>query len=221
MNTTLTAGEPSLREALYELSIAKYMPDAQVLDDVVRRYPQFAEEITDFAIELALDALRGDAATDAAEAAVDPGNISPMVSRAMSRFHNRLHALRQEPKKVSAENTLPPKPVDNPFAGLSRPEFRNFVMRIGANTVFVAKLRDRQIEPETITDGFKRRVADGLDIPFAAVNAHFAASDDLANANPQFYKADNKPSHDRSQSFEEAVRSSGLTDEQQRYLLSL
>ena len=221
MNTTLTAGEPSLREALYELSIAKYLPDAQVLDDVVRRYPQFAEDLTDFAIELALDALRGEAAADAAEATVDPSNISPAVSRAMSRFHNRLHALRQGSEKVSAERALPSKPVDNPFAGLDRQKFRDFTKQIGANPVFVAKLRDRQIEPETITDGFKRRVADELDVSFTAIDTHFSAPGDLARASPQFYKSDEKPSHDRRQSFEDAVRSSGLTDEQQQYLLNL
>lgn len=221
MHTTLTAGEPLLREALYELSIAKHMPDAQVLDDVVRRYPQFAEELTDFAVELALDALRGEAAADAAESAVDPSNVSPAVSRAMSRFHNRLHAVRQEAGKVSAERTLPSDPVDNPFAELDRKKFRAFAKQIGANPVFVAKLRDRQIEPDTITDGFKDRVAEELDIPFAAIDAHFAASGGPASASPQFFKADDKPSHDRRQSFEDAVRSSGLTDEQQQYLLSL
>ena len=221
MNTTLAAGEPLLREALYELSIAKYLPDAQVLDDVVRRYPQFAEDLTDFAIELALDALRGEAAADAAEAAIDPSNVSPAVSRAVSRFHNHLHALRQGSEKVSAERVLPSKPVDNPFAGLSRQKFRAFAKQIGANPVFVVKLRDRQIEPDTITDGFKRHVADELDVSFAAMDAHFSASGDPASVCPQFYKADNKPSHDQRQSFEDAVRSSGLTDEQQQYLLSL
>ena len=221
MITTLTAGGPALREAFYELSIAKHIPDAQVLDDVVCRYPQFAEEITDFAIELALDALRGETAADAAEAAVDPSNISVAVSRAMSRFHNRLHALRQETDRVSTEHLLPSKSVDNPFAGLSRPEFRDFAKQIGANSVFAAKLRDRQIEPKTITDGFKRRVADALDVLFAVIDAHFSAPGGPVNVSPQFYKIDNKPSHDRSQSFEDAVRNSGLTDEQQRYLLSL
>ena len=221
MNTTLAAGEPSLREALYELSIAKHLPDAQVLDDAVRRYPQFAEDLTDFAIELALDALRGEAAADAAEATGDPSNISPAVSRAMSRFHNRLHALSQETEKVSTERTFPSEPVGNPFAGLNRQGFRDFAKQIRANSVFVAKLRDRQIEPETLTDGFKRRVADELDVSFTAIDAHFSASGGSGNASLQFYKADEKPSHNRRQSFEDAVRNSGLADEQQQYLLSL
>lgn len=221
MNTTPMAGELSPREAFYELSMAKHIPDAALLDDVVHRYPQFAEELTDFAIKLALDALQGEATADAAEAAVDPGNVSPAVSRAMSRFHNRLHAVRREAEIVQPERALPSEPVINPFEGIGRQEYRDFVKRIGVNSVLVNKLRDRQIQTETIPEGFKRRVAEELDVPFTTIDAHFAASGGPASASPQFFKADDKPSHDRRQSFEDAVRNSGLTDEQQQYLLSL
>ena len=59
MTPILTAGAPPLREAFYALSMAQRIPDAELLDDVVRRYPIYANELTEFAIELALDALRG------------------------------------------------------------------------------------------------------------------------------------------------------------------
>ena len=221
MTPTLTPSAAPLREALYALSLGKHMPDADLLDDVVRRYPQFANELTDFAIDLALDAVRGEAAADAAEAAVDPTNVSPAVSRAMSRFHNRLHDVRRAAGTTPAERALPLEPVDNPFARLSRQEFRAFSGRIGANTVFVAKLRDRQIEPETMTDGFIRLVADELKAPLDVVVGHFAAVGGAAEAGRQFYKADGKPNHNQRESFADAVRSSGLTDEQQQQLLGL
>lgn len=94
MTPTQIAGTPPLREAFYALSMAQCVPDAELLDDVVRRYPVYAKELTEFAIELALDVLRGDIAADLAEAALNPAQVSPAVSRAMSRFHNRLHAIR-------------------------------------------------------------------------------------------------------------------------------
>ena len=75
MNPILTPGTPSLREALYALAMAASTPDAQVLDEIVRQYPQFADELTDFAVELALDSL-SETASEAEEAAVDPGNVS-------------------------------------------------------------------------------------------------------------------------------------------------
>src|SRR3546814_16228338 len=91
MNTTLTASPPELREALYSLSMAKDVPDAALLDDFVRRFPQFGGELTNFAIAIAIDALHGDAVAEAAEAALAPNVLSQAVSRAMSRFHTRLH----------------------------------------------------------------------------------------------------------------------------------
>lgn len=219
--TTLVQGKPSLREALYALSLAKHMPDAETLDNVVCQYPQYAVELTDFAIYLTLDAIKGDAEADAAEAAADPSKVSPAVSRAISRFHNRLYAVRQEVAAAkSNEAASQSEPVDNPFAALNREQFRAFAGRIGANTVFVAKLRDRQIEPKTMTEGFKRFVADELKAPLDVLVAHFAATGGIANSK-QFFKADDKPDFSQRQSFADAVRSSGLTDEQQQHLLSL
>ena len=219
MTPILTAGAPPLREAFYALSMAQRMPDAELLDDVVRRYPAYANELTEFAIELALDALRGDASADAAEAALDPAQVSPAVSRAMSRFHNRLHAIRTG--AAAREPARPAEAPSNPFAALSRDEFRGVARRLGANSVFVAKLRDRQIASGTMSDGFRRRVADELKVPLEVVVAHFAMSGGASMATRQFFKADAKPDTAGQQSFEEAVRSSGLTDDQQQHLLSL
>lgn len=219
MNPTLTGSAPPLRDALYALSLAKRVPDAEVLDDVVRQYPQYADDLTDFAIELAIDALHGEATAETAEAAVDPAHVSPAVSRAISRFHNRLHAVRKA-VAPSTDRVRASEPVFNPFSALTRDEFRGFAARIGANNVFVAKLRDRQIEPETMPDGFRRLVAIELRAPVDVVIAHFSAAGGAAHAR-QFYKADHKPSQEQRQSFEEAVRGSGLSEEQQKLLLEL
>jgi 1,4-alpha-glucan branching enzyme len=67
--------------------------------------------------------------------------------------------------------------------------------------------------------GFKRRVADELNAPLDLVTAHFSAEAQIDRR--QFYKAEEKPEVSRKTSFEEAVRNSGLTEEQQRFLLTL
>lgn len=220
MNPILTPGTPPLRDALYALAMAASTPDAEVLDEIVRQYPQFADELTDFAVELAIDSLP-EVANEAAEETADPSNVSPAVSRAMSRFHNRVYALRRAADTAPTGRALPSEPDHNPFAGLSRREFRAVASRIGANTVFVAKLRDRQIDPKTMTDGFKRLVANEVKVPVGLLSAHLAATPGSAGESGQFYKADDKPKHDRQQSFADAVRSSGLTVKEQRRLLSL
>lgn len=220
MTLTHSASPSGLRDALYALSIAKAVPDAALLDDMVRRYPQFGGELTDYAIAIAIDALRGDTVVEVAEATFDPMVLSPAVSRAMSRFQNRLHAVSESDNARPAATILSaPDPV-NPFAALSRDEFRAFAGRLGANGVFVAKLRDRQIEPDTLTPGFRQRVAENLCAPLDVVVAHFAAAQG-AGARAQFFKADGKPTNGGRQDFADAVRSSGLSEVQQRALLAL
>ena len=94
MPEILKASPPALREALYALSLAQGVPDAALLDDVVRRYPQYAAELTEFAIALAVDTLH-DAATESAASDSDeaPTTVTPAVSHAISRFQNRLHTI--------------------------------------------------------------------------------------------------------------------------------
>jgi hypothetical protein len=214
MTTTKTL--TPLREVLYRFSLSRPIPDAELLDAFIRRYPEYAAEITDFAIEVAVDAALGD--EDAIVQAVEP-TVSPVVSRAMSRFQNHLFAARRVRLATPAREPTPPSVTENPFAVLDRTAFRRLAARLNANTVFVAKLRDRQIDPDTMTTGFRKRVAEELGVPLDVTVAHFAAQ--AEGQAPQFYKAEQKPVAIPRQSFEDAVRSSGLTVEQQRYLMSL
>ena len=220
MNPIHTASPPGLRDALYTLTTAKDVPDAALLDDLVRRYPQFSSELTDYAIAIAIDALQGDRAVEAADASRDPMAMSPAVSRAMSRFQNRLHAVSDRGDTRTAAPRSSGTDAPNPFATLSRDEYRAFAKKLDANNVFVAKLRDRQIDPTTLTPGFRQRVADDLRVPLDVVLAHFAAAQG-AVARSQFYKADGKPTNGGRQRFEEAVQSSGLSEAQRRALLAL
>jgi hypothetical protein len=202
---------PELEDALYSLVIAAKVPDAAALDVLVRRYPQFSEELTDIAVSLAIEALEDDM-----HVAIDVQNTSPAVSRAMSQFNNKLHeigTIKQELEKKSAIN------LESPFAALDRDGIKNLASRLHANTLFVLKLRDRIIDGTTISDGFKNLLTDALSAPANLMAAHFSGQQEMALR--AHYKADQKPAVVKQQSFEEAVRTSNLTPEQQSYLLSL
>ena len=220
MNLTISASPHELREAMYFLSTEQDVPDAKLLDDVVRRYPEFEEELTEFAIVIAIDALRGEQIVEEVDEEIDPNKVSPAVSRAMSYFQNRLHAVTMS-ADVAKQGITGASFTDtpNPFLSLPRKEFRDFAARLNANTVFVGKLRDRQIDPSTISQGFKEKVADELTVPLDVVVAHFAARQSASSR--RLFKAENKPSIGVQQSFKEAVRSSGLSEAQQEYLLEL
>jgi hypothetical protein len=201
-----------LRNVLYELALAKPAPDAALVDEFVRRYPEYASDLTAYAIELALDAI---AAQN--EPVDQPSAVTaPSVSRAMSRFHNRLHAVRKE---TDAEAAKAAPAVENPFAKLTRDTIRALAQGLHANTVFVMKLRDRHISRETMTEGFLRRIADELGVRLETIVAHFAAPAYVQSG--AHFKAETNPEAGEKQTFEAAVRSCGLTPEQQNFLLNL
>ena len=203
-----------LRDVLHEFVLAtEPVPRAELLDEFARRYPEHATALTDFAVELTLDSFAG-AAND--HSARELQSSASPVSQAMSRFHNRLYAVRAAASSVLA---APKLATENPFAALDRAQLRSLSQRLNANTVFVMKLRDRQILAGTMTEGFQRKIADELKAPMDLVIAHFAAE---AQIEPHVhFKADQKPEIGAKQTFVEAVRSSGLTPEQQEYLLGL
>jgi hypothetical protein len=169
--------------------------------------------LTDFAIELALDAM---AVT--ADAETEPARTGDTVaaSKAMSRFHNRLYAVQRE---ASPQSKQPAAVVDNPFVSLDRAGIRDVGQRLNANNVFVMKLRDRQIDAGTMTAEFQRHVAEALKVSIDVIVTHFDGPTQMIPG--VHFKADGKPQAGAKQTFEEAVRSSGLTPEQETYLLSL
>jgi hypothetical protein len=224
MTPTITMPKRTLQDALYTLAIEKAVPDAAVLDDIIRTYPQFAEELTDFAIDIAIDSFRNQAREkDSPALRAHLGEVSPAVSRAMSRFQNRLHSLQTTPlSSPSNEDALAVGlglAAGNPFAQLSREEFRGLAQRLDVNTVFVAKLRDRQIQPNTIPVKFQNALANEMRAPLGLVIAHLGATQ--AAPQGQFFKAEGKPQTSAQQTFEEAVRCSGLSQNQQDGLLRL
>jgi hypothetical protein len=204
--------EPSsLRDAKYYLALCKPSPDAELLDQVVRRFPEHADELTEFAIDLALDAA-GEAEDQPIEVSEE---TSPAVSKAISRFQNRLYA----EKKAAASPAPSASTETNPFASMKRDELRAFAKNINANLPFVMKLRDRQIQADTISEGFRHRLSEELSVPVDVLVAHFAAQPEMRTG--ARFKSESKPVVSAKQSFEEAVRTSALTSEQQEFLLKL
>ncbi|MCF2523217.1 hypothetical protein [Bradyrhizobium sp. G127] len=205
-----------VHDAMYAMSLAKSVPDAELLDEFVRRYPQHADALTEFAVELAVDALLHD--DDEFDVPADPDAVSPVVSRVMSRFENRLFEVQQESTGRSSARMATAAAV-NPFVALDREGFRALASRLNVNTVLLSKLRDRQIDPATIPGRFRRHVAEEIEEPFDVIETHLCAPQEAAISR-QFYKSDGKPSTQPRQSFEDAVQNSGLSQDQQRHLLS-
>jgi hypothetical protein len=217
MMKTLTRSPTPLRDILYELSLTKELPDAELLDEFIRRYPDYASALTEFAIELVVERLGRE---EPAEAVNRSKAASAAVSRAMSRYQNMLHSNRAAKAASVAQSATRTSSVVSPFTALDRRSFRQLAHDMSANTLFLCKVRDRQIDPKTLTSGFIRLLADKLKCLVEVISTYLAAGP-LPVLHNQFCKAEEKPVTGLRQTFQEAVRSSGLTEEQQCYLLSL
>lgn len=208
-----------LNDLLYSFSIDERGVNADLLDEYIRLYPQHARALTEFAIDVVVDSLLvAPVRETAAETCAEPDRRSPSVSRAMSRFQSLLYSLRQSrsSEQSASDNAI----VPNPFASLSQKEFRAVAKSLQANNVFVAKLRDRLIELQTMSDGFIQRVSELLRTTKEMLIAHFRGPIVLELGMQQL-KAEKKPVVGPRQSFAEAIQSSGLTQDQAKYLQSL
>jgi hypothetical protein len=212
---TSNSSSTSLSDVLYAFSLAKEVPDAGLLEEFVRRYPEHAAALTDFAVEVALDAAQP---SEEGSARSVETKVSPTVSRVMSRFQNRMFAARQSEGGPRPSQGLAAPPL-NPLSALTKAEFRELATRLNANSVFLMKIRDRQIEPATVPAGFSQRLAVELLVPPEVIASHFAAPPEMPTG--AYYKSDQKPQVAGRQTFEEAVRNSGLSDEQQNSLLAM
>jgi hypothetical protein len=204
-----------LDDVLNAFALAKAVPDPETLEEFTRNYPAYADDLTEFAVALLLDdAIPDEADTDAAD---DDDAVSPAVSRAISFFQNAVYELENKPA-APLRSVAQPK---NFLADMDRARFRSVASALHANNTFMIKLRDRTMEPDTVTSrtGFCRKVAEEAGESFDLVIAHFKGPQVIARG--QHFKSDNKPALARRETFEEAVRNSGLTEEQQAYLLGL
>lgn len=216
------SSDASLEDVLYAFSIEQGVPDAELLNEFVCRYPQYSEELADLAVALVLDAFGGgleDSEKFGQEVAAAIN--SPEVSRAVSRFHSKLHAARTaNGSPDESEDSSALTNVRNPFADLSQTSFKALTERLGITTVFLMRLRDRVIAPSTIPEKFIRAVAEALDIAEDVVVAHLSSPPEAAPAGAEFYKSDKQPETVGQQTFEQAVHASGLSEEQQKRLMS-
>jgi hypothetical protein len=124
----------TLPDVIYEMSLSKRIPDAETLDDFVRWYPEHATALTEFAIALAVDALEHSA--DSLDDRTRSDVVSPVVSRIMSQFQNRLFDLSE--RRATANNRDPRIPNSNPFDALDRHAFRSLASQLDVSTVLLA-----------------------------------------------------------------------------------
>lgn len=186
-------------------------PKSSILDAYCRRYPQFARELTDYALEWLIDDAMGQ--SEASVEVVDAGSSSHLVSRAISRLYEKM---RERDAEDGAARLV--QQASNPFEALSLPRVRAIRDELGIDTPLFTKFRNRLIDPGTVPRPFlecfaglvERKVEEFVDYLRLPAMVHAAAD----------FKAEGKPSvSNRKESFEDAVRGSSLDKARKQALL--
>jgi hypothetical protein len=210
---TPTRETSSENDVLYEFALGYQHPDPQQLDEFVRAHPAYADALTALALELAIEhtAESPSLVNERAEAQTEA-----VLSRTMSHFQNRLYAIRLA---QGPEHTGDTKPREL-FGSRSRAQMQALQTTLDISPLFLRRLRDCEILVDTMTPGFIASVAEAMAEPVPAMAQYLSRSSARLSAR-EFYKADAAPHVGQQLTFEEAVRSSNLTPEQQARLLAL
>lgn len=204
--------QTDLRSLLLEFHVESAGgPKSAILEAYCRRYPEYAHELTDYALELLLDDATSVVVTSDVAASVS----SPFVSRAISRLYERIRDRETETDSETRSSTIQ---TLNPFEGLSVARVRVIRDALGIDTPLFGKFRNRLIDPDTAPPGFLQRFAVHLERSFDEFVSYLRLPQTVHAAAD--FKAEGKPSvAGRKQSFEDAVRGSSLDDKQKQALL--
>lgn len=187
-------------------------PNPAILDTYCRKYPQYARDLTDYAVQWLIEEVID---ATAVSGDIEKPASSTLVSRAISRFHDRVSG-----RVKSAETAQEPSHnIYSSFGGLSVARKREICNTLGINTPLLAKFQNRLIDPDTIPRGFLNKFAE---IIGSAVNDFetYLQLPPVMHRQVDF-KAERKPSVDmRKDIFEEAVRNSSLSEQQKQTLLN-
>lgn len=201
----------NLESVLFEFRAEAGVPRPGILEAYCRRYPQYARELTDYAVEWLIDAALA-TAQPAPEAAAPES--SPLVSKAISRLYNRI----RERDAANDAGRPAASPVRNPFQGLAVARKREIRNELRLNTPLLAKFENRLIEPDTVPRPFLDRFARLLESGVEEFIGYLRLPPSM-HAAPEF-KAQGKPAvAARKETFEQAVRGSSLDEKQKKALL--
>ena len=192
--------DPIKDEVLYAFSVETNR-DAKTLGEYLKNYPEYRDELINLSIELLFEPAQADMTID--------GKFSEGVTQAWEKFQSTLsstdHILRSESACI-----------ENPLATLDKKSFRDLAASLGLSRVFLTRLRDQTITFSSIPVRFIEAVADAVNV---SVDTMMAALDRPATiSSAQSFKADGKPTAPEPISFDEAIETSNLSEEQKSVL---
>jgi hypothetical protein len=169
----------------------------ETLERYIVAYPQHATALIDCSIDL----LKEPPADAVPTIEVPDGAID----MAWERFERAVQQLDAE--------------VTNPFAKLSTSSFKSLARSLDVSNLFLMRVRARAIRAATIPARFVERLASELGATVQAVGAYLQGPPGTISG--QAFRSSVKPCVDEQMTFDQAVETSQLTQEQQAILKAL
>ena len=193
---------PTLDDALNTFVAANDRPTAGTVQEWVNRYPQFRDDLVEFAAFWAEQLVLPPAAEIGAEAE------KVLVDRAMSHVLNVAYSRDVETQQQAASDG----PVRSLMQDAQRAAMKPLQLArvCGLDLGLLSKLNHRQIQPWTIPAELISILAEQLHKTTAALTTYFAGPP-LAAAGKTFLSS-SKPTSTGQQNFTDAVRGSSLSD---------
>lgn len=169
----------------------------ETLERYIKEYPQHATALIDCSIDLQHAPLADDVpSTELPDSA---------VVKAWQRFER---ALQQ-----------PDAEVANPFAKLNTSSFKALARSLDVSNLFLMRVRDRAIRAATIPARFVEKLASELGATVQAVGAYLQGPPGMVSGHA--FRSSVRPSVGEQITFDQAVATSQLTQEQQAALKAL
>ena len=196
--------EPTLDDVLNAYVEENDGPTAENLQEWVNRYPQFQEDLVEFAAVWVEQLVLPPAAEMGAEAE------RRLVDRAMSHVLNVAYSRDVETQEQAASDD----PVDSLTQDAQRAGMKplQLARACGLDLGVLSKLNNRQIQPWTIPAELIRILAEHLHKTASGIKVYFAGPP-LGPTGKAFLSR-NKPTSTGQQDFADAVRASSLSDEE-------
>lgn len=200
--------EPTLDDVLNEFVAAYEKPTAEALESWASRYPQFRNELVDFAAAWAAQLVLPPAPALSAE------DEKLLVDRAMSHVQNVVFKREETKAAETADRSISSLTGEAKQAGMNVQEFAK---ACDLDLALVTKLNNRQIRPLSIPARLVTLIARLLNASVDAVSAYLAGPPQALAG--RSFLARGKPQSAAQQSFADAVRASSLSEaEKARWL---
>jgi len=189
-------------EVLYDFSVEPEI-DAALLEEYIRKYPQYRDELIDLSLELSL-------MPEGEEMSANEG-VSESVESLWFSFQSML-----EP---SDPISLPAGELNNLLESLDKHGFRELAKKLNVSRVFLMRVRDKTIIASTLPMQFVEKVANAIGVGVESMKDILAGPSTISPG--MRFKADGKPEAGKQMTFDEAIENSGLSEEQKSELRAM